>query len=665
MLSIENIQQMWFEKDLEPVEIPVVLSDKNIIENRNKIQIFDHNQIDNKFLVANFYSATNQDIDDAIKNAKSDFAWAKLSDEERIKIIKKLPEELDKNYNRIVGGIMVNTGKLPQLVESEISKVKEFIAFYTESYLKLKEQNEDQVIIKAKGVGLVISPWNYPVALPGGSIIASLIAGNNVLFKPSNLSVLGSYLFAECFWNVGVPKSALQFLAIEDRLTSEYLTSKKEIDYVFFVGSTQVALNIIHNRPDVYMAAETGGKNVMMITKTANKEQVIKDIIKSCFMNAGQVCSSTSLITAVPEIYNDKDFLQKLADEVNNLYVAHASDQKSKMPALIRRPIGDTLWGLTELEEGESWLVKPKQLDDSATLWSPGIRIGTKFRGKAHLTEFFAPTIAIMQVANVEEGVKVTNETGYGLTSAIQTTDKNEQDIWLNGVKAGTISVNKDTTVCSKVKAQPFGGMGKSAFGSGIKVGGYNYITQFLKYENKNIKNYDSEEVEIKMIDSMSISKCDKNEIDKFMLYAKNYKHWYKTYFNIETDHKIIPDMINILKFVKTETMAVRLVANNSISDMLCMMYAAFYCSKKLIISADISVKEKLNDSNIIYEDVDSFIKKINTFNRIRYADKNSVEKGVFEEAGKTGIYVANAPILGFGRLELLHYLQEQTIVIT
>ena len=618
-----------------------------------KYQIFDHNKLSEKIVVASYISPDKNSIDYAIKIAQNNNEWSLLSDENRIEIIKKLPLEIDKNSKRIIELVMLNTGKLPSLVEGEIKKVKEFVDFYIESFLKLKEQTGNEVEICAKGVGLVISPWNYPFALPGGSILSSLIAGNNVLFKPSNLSILGSYVLAECFWNVGVPKSALQFLPIEDNETSVYLTKKPEIDYIFFVGSTQVALNIIQNNPSVYIAAETGGKNVMMVTKTVDKNRLIKDVIQSCFMNAGQVCSSTSLIAMVPEIYNDKLFLQELADAVSQIKVAHASDEESKMPALIKAPIGDTLWGLTELEDGEEWLLKPTKIDD--LLWTPGIRMGTKFGGRAHVTEFFAPTIAIMQVANVEEGVKVANATGYGLTSAIQSTDKNEQNIWLNRVKAGTISVNKDTTVCSKVKAQPFGGMGKSAFGSGIKVGGYNYITQFLKYTDKSIKRYD---ISDPVINEMA------HENEQFIVNAKNYNHWFNVYFSKEIDHGLIPNMVNILKFIKLDRIAVRLVESDSVCDMLSMIYAASLCSNKVYVSAEKSVEKKLVDKSVIYENADDFIKQISGFSRIRYASKSSVENGVYDAAAKTGIYVATAPVLGFGRLELLHYLQEQTIVV-
>ena len=119
-----------------------------------------------------------------------------------------------------------------------------------------------------------------------------------------------------------------------------------------------------------------------------------------------------------------------------------------------------------------------------------------------------------------------------------------------------------------------------------------------------------------------------------------------------------------ILKFIKLDKIAVRLVESDSVCDMLSMIYAASLCAKKLYVSAEKSVEKKLSDKSIIYENTDDFIKQISGFSRIRYSSKNSVENGVYDAAAKTGIYVATAPVLGFGRLELLHYLQEQTIVI-
>lgn len=693
MLSIFDIKKHWIENaDFMAVEIPAVIGNEELKDGK-QYQIFDHNRPKEQKIVANYYSATKSNIDKAVEIALHDNSWRTLSSEQRIEIIQRLPAEMQKNYNKLVGSVMVNTGKLPHLIEGEIRKVTEFVSFYTESYNKLIEQAQSEVEIKAKGVGLVISPWNYPIALPGGSIIASLIAGNNVIFKPSNLSVLGSYAFAECFWSIGIPRSALQFLPIEDRETSEYLTKKIGINYIFFVGSTQVALSIIKNRPNVYIAAETGGKNVMMVTKTADKDQVIKDIIQSCFMNAGQVCSSTSIVVMVKEVYNDKEFMSKLANSVKNIRVAHAWDETSQMCAIIRKPTGDTLFGLVSLEDGEEWLVKPEQLDDTGILWSPGIRIGTKFGNKAHLTEFFAPTIAIMPVSDVDEGIEIANSTGYGLTSAIQSTDKLEQNKWIKNVKAGTISINKDTTLCSKVKAQPFGGFGKSAFGSGIKVGGYNYITQFLTYQDKNPKICDIHDIKDHNA-SCIIELAQNKDLEDFVVAAKSYLRWHKDYFSKEIDYGIIPNMQNITKFVKTKKIAVRIVESDDIQNAFARIFAAKLCSEEVYVSFDDvafeigaysfhssakntkSFKELLdekydlkglfNDTNIVIEleKIESFIKKIDSFNRIRYSNINAVEKGVFEAASINGKYVITSDVLSFGRLELLNYLQEQTIVI-
>ncbi len=693
MSLVSDTKKYWIENNaFKPIEIPVVLGNKDVMENK-KYSIYIHNDLNEK-VVATYYSANEDAIDEAIKIANLDSTWSDFSDQERIEIIKKLPAEMQKNYQKLVGSVMANTGKLSYLVEGEIRKINEFVDFYIESYLKLKQQAENEIEIKAKGVGLVISPWNYPISLPGGSILASLICGNNVIFKPSNLSVLGSYAFAECFWAIGVPKSALQFLPIEDRATSEYLTKNPKIDYIFFVGSTHVALSIIANRPDVYMAAETGGKNVMMVTKTANKDQVIKDIIQSCFMNAGQVCSSTSIVAMVFELYNDKAFMQKIADAVKDVCVDYCWNENSKICAVVRKPTGDTLFGLTQLEEGEKWLLEPKQLDNSGVLWSPGIRMGTKFGGKAHLTEFFAPTITIMPVKDVKEGIEIANATGYGLTSSIQSQDKAEQQKWVQEVLAGTIAVNKDTTLCSKVKAQPFGGFGKSAFGSGIKVGGYNYITQFLKYKDKNTKICDISDIKTWQADC--IRKIEKNcDMPDFIIAAKSYLRWYEDYFSKEIDYGLIPNSQNILKFVKIKKIAIRIVESDDIQNALARIFAAILCAEEVYISFDdvafeicdynihalsksdkTHIKQIINEKFnlhglldaenivVISENLSSWIRKIDNFNRIRYSGMGAVEIGVFEAAAINGKYVATAEVLSYGRLELLHYLQEQTIVI-
>ena len=151
------------------------------------------------------------------------------------------------------------------------------------------------------------------------------------------------------------------------------------------------------------------------------------------------------------------------------------------MGPLIRPPSGDLETGLKELEPGESWAVMPHFDEDNPHLVTPGVKWGVQPGSFTHMTEFFGPVLAVMKAKNLEEAIRLVNQTGYGLTSGIESLDDREQKIWINSIRAGNLYVNRSTTGAIVLR-QPFGGMGKSAFGPGIKAGGPNYVAQLMRF---------------------------------------------------------------------------------------------------------------------------------------------------------------------------------------
>ncbi len=612
--------------NFEVVSIPAIINGEPLFA-REK-EIFNHNDENQAQIIAKFHNSSGIDADNTLSKAKP---W-NVSFEERKAIILKVIENIRKRRFDIMGFMALNTGKPAIEADPEISEAIDFGLFYIHSYEKLKAETD--LDFKPKGVCLVVSPWNFPFAIPAGGIFASLIAGNGCIFKPSNFSILVGYELAKCFWEAGVPKDILQFIPTENPDCAIALTSSPLVNFVVFTGSTQTALSILANNPEVNLSAETGGKNFTIVTKNADKDGAIKNILHSAFSNAGQKCSATSIVALESELFNDEKFLETLKDGAESLKVGYGLERDIKIPQLIRKPLPDLEWALNNLDEGEKWLLKPKCLNKKGTMWTAGIKILEKSarNGRTHKTEFFGPILAIMEIDSLEDGIELANLTGYGLTSALESLNEGEHEIWKESLKAGNLYINRSTTGAIVLR-QPFGGMGKSAFGSGIKAGGFNYITQFIDFSNSQIN------------------------------IKQDYEQCFESYFAKEFDYVNIKGQQNITRFLKLESLAIRVESGDK-TDISLSLLAGKLCVKRVLLS--VSSKNLLSNIEIPFsfevevESEEKFIAKMNRFERVKFIGENPLK--ILKEASKTGLFIIRRKSTGEGRIDLLSYLKEQSV---
>ncbi|MBM0618347.1 aldehyde dehydrogenase family protein, partial [Helicobacter pylori] len=202
--------------------------------------------------------------------------------------------------------------------------------FYPYSLRVLQEQNT-KTQFTPKGVGVVIAPWNFPVGISVGTIAAPLAAGNRVIYKPSSLSSVTGYKLCECFWDAGVPRDALIYLPSKGSDISEYLLKDESIQFAILTGGEDTAYKMLEANPTLALSAETGGKNATIVSKMADRDQAIKNVIHSAFSNSGQKCSATSLLVLEKEVYEDENFKKTLIDATLSLSVGDPFDFKNKI----------------------------------------------------------------------------------------------------------------------------------------------------------------------------------------------------------------------------------------------------------------------------------------------------------------------------------------------
>ena len=381
-----------------------------------------------------------------------------------------------------MGAMLAEGGKTLAESDPEVSEAIDFCRFYADSAKYFHEL--PGVTASGRGVVVVVSPWNFPLAIPCGGVAAALAAGNNVILKPASDTVLIAYELCQCFWRAGVPKTALQFAPCSGGTVGARLVAHEGVDAVILTGGTETAAEMLRNKPTMHLLAETGGKNATIVTALSDRDQAIKNVLHSAFSHSGQKCSATSLLILESEVYHDASFRATLCDAVESLSVGSAWELPTKIGPLIRPPSGALETGLKELEPGEEWAVMPRlHVDDNPHLVSPGVKWGVQANSFTHCTELFGPVLGVMEARDLDDAIDLVNATGYGLTSGLESLDDREQELWCSRIRAGNLYINRPTTGAIVLR-QPFGGMGKSSVGPGIKAGGPNYVVPLMQFKD-------------------------------------------------------------------------------------------------------------------------------------------------------------------------------------
>jgi RHH-type proline utilization regulon transcriptional repressor/proline dehydrogenase/delta 1-pyrroline-5-carboxylate dehydrogenase len=679
----QAIRRQWKKSPGDtPLQIPLMVAGREIFKGRRNREIRDPSQFNHNVVVACFAMANAKDVNRAVATAKADpDGWRQKTHEERHRILASVAMELRRSRGDLIGAAAANTGKVFTEADVEVSEAIDFAEYYPYSAGAFFEMKS--VRCRGKGVGVVISPWNFPTAIPCGGIVAALAAGNTVIFKPSSDAVLVAWELCRCFWRAGVSQNVLQFLPCDGSRTALRLIKHPKVDFIILTGGTHTGLTILRQRPDVLLAAETGGKNATIVTAMSDRDQAIGNVIYSAFGNSSQKCSATSLLILEREVYEDPNFKRQLVDAANSYNTGSAWDFSNKMGPLIRPPREDLNKALSELEPAESWALKPENISANPHMWTPGIKYDVKPGSYTHMTEFFGPLLGVMRARDLAHAVELVNQTGYGLTSGLESLDPREQQYWTRRIKAGNLYINRGTTGAVTLR-QPFGGMGKSALGAGIKAGGPKYVAQFMNFEEialppvgpfQNthpllILAHDWQ----RKLDWGGLKELAA-ELKKSIRAIKSYLYQVEQEFSREIDYFHLRGQDNILRYLPIGTVVVRLHPDDSLFETIARIAAVKITGSKLWISIPKGLhnnttrfldqkegRRLVGDDPIFHETDDELIKSIPKVDRVRYAMPGRVPAQVLQSAAESGFYIARTAVMMDGRIELLQYYRQQSI---
>ena len=483
---VRKIFAKWKKSSADTPEIiPLQIGTEDIIcEKRHKYM--DRCQND-EVCICEMSQANTEQIKQIIGIAEKDpTGWRNTTLEERHRIMFEAANRLGDMRGDLIGSMCAVTGKTVVEGDVEVSEGIDYARFYTTTMKKFAALHD--VDITSKGTILVISPWNFPCAIPIGGIVAGLAGGNTVILKPATVAAPVAWLFAKAFWDAGVPKEALQVI-ITDREALKELTTAPAIKHIILTGGTDTAQSIARTNPSTPLSAETGGKNAIILTASGDRDHAIMNIVTSAFGNAGQKCSACSLLLVERSVYEDKNFQDKLKDAATSIKVGSVWEAGNVVGPMITNRNDKLLQALT-LEPGESWLVPPKFIDEKQYILAPTVKWGVKPGSYSFRTELFGPMLSVACIDNLQQGIELVNSLDYGLTSGLQSLDENEQKLWKDSILAGNLYINRGITGAI-VNRQPFGGMKLSAFGGGVKAGGPNYCACLVKITDKPESNTD------------------------------------------------------------------------------------------------------------------------------------------------------------------------------
>jgi RHH-type proline utilization regulon transcriptional repressor/proline dehydrogenase/delta 1-pyrroline-5-carboxylate dehydrogenase len=679
----EGIRRRWMKATGDdPIDVPLAVAGREIARGRKRLKALDPNQLPAKVVVARCALATPGDVKRAVATAKEDpDGWRKMNFRRRHRILSAAANEIRKARGDLIGAAAATTGKIFAEADPEVSEAVDFAEFYphaARAYFEMRNLR-----CRGRGVGVVISPWNFPIAIPCGGITAALAAGNTVVFKPSSDAILVGWLLCRCFWHAGISQNVLQFLPCEGGSTGARLTNHPDVDFIILTGGTDTGLRILGERPDAALAAETGGKNATIVTAMSDREQAVGNVVYSAFGNSGQKCSATSLLILEKEVYDDEKFKQQLTDAAATFKTGSAWDFTCRMGPLVRPPRSPLKEALTSLEPGESWCLEPQMLAGNLQMWTPGIKWNVRAGGTTHLTEFFGPVLGVLRAANVEQAVTLANQTGYGLTSGLESLDRREQHFWMERVKAGNLYVNRGTTG-AVVLRQPFGGMGKSALGASIKAGGPHYVTQFFEAEEIGPPQQGplgtthpllrlAQRWQLRL--DWNRFGDDAGDIRKSVFAIRSYLFHVEAEFSRELDFFHLRGQDNVLRHLPVGTVVVRLQPQDGLFESLARIAAVRATGNRLRVSVTKGLdtpatrflygpegRRLIGKAPMFQETDEDLIACIPQIDRIRYAAPDRVPREVFAAAAETGFYLARTPVLMEGRIELLQYYRQQSV---
>lgn len=417
--------------------------------------------------------------------------WRLIALEERAEYLFKAAQEMRSRRFHLMAQEVLEVGKTWKDADGDIGEALDYLEYYGREMKRLGAKKtlgdypgeENSYLYESRGVGLVIAPWNFPIAIPTGMVSAALVTGNVVIFKPSGLSPVCGWELVDIFKAAGLPPGVLQFLPGPGGEIGEYLVCHPGIDLIAFTGSRDVGMRIIQMASETQpgqrnikrVVAEMGGKNAIIVDETADLDQAVRGVMESAMDFQGQKCSACSRAIVIDKIFDE--FTDRLKQAVESLPAGSTEHPGNLFGPVIDESAVQKINRYINMgvDEGSSLLVR--NTDTGGYFVGPTLITDVDPDSPIAREEIFGPVLVLIKARNLADAISLANNSDYALTGGLFSRSPENVEKVKKEFNVGNLYINRKITG-ALVGRQPFGGFRMSGVGS--KAGGPDYLLQFM-----------------------------------------------------------------------------------------------------------------------------------------------------------------------------------------
>lgn len=490
----EAMLQAFAQVDAEKgKEYPLIIGGERIMT-ENKITSISPST---KEVLGKVSSCDQELADKAIRTANDAFqTWSRTSVEERICCVRRLVDLMDKNRFLIDAWSVEESGKNWGEADGELCEALDFFNSYI---MHMRELDKGLELVYTEeackciyipiGVGVAVPPWNFPLSLLAGMVVAAVITGNTIVCKPSSDTPIVAYKFVELCEKAGFPAGVINFIPGSGSVIGDFIVKHPLTRFINFTGSKEVGLRINRTAAEVSngqkwikrVVAEMGGKNAIIVDSSADLKRAAAGIANSAFSFQGQKCSACSRAIVMSDVY--EDFIKEIVACADELKKQQGSGRDNlPMGPVINKKAFDSISGYIETARKEGTIVYGGHYDDTNGFYiEPTVVRDITRNAVIANEEIFGPVLAVIKVDSFDEAIEIANDTEYGLTGSVYTEDREHIQKAKTDFHVGNLYFNRKSTG-AVVLQHPFGGFNMS--GTDAKTGTRDYLTNFLNLKS-------------------------------------------------------------------------------------------------------------------------------------------------------------------------------------
>ncbi len=444
-------------------------------------------------VIGYFARASVEQADEAVKAAAAAFeTWKRVPAEERAGYLFAAADLLKQRRFYVNAWMIYEVGKSWPEADADTAEAIDFLEFYAREMVRLAEDHplvriegeDNQLVYIPLGVGAVIPPWNFPVAIMVGMTSASFVTGNTVVLKPASTSPMIAWQFMRILEDVGLPAGVVNFLTGSGSIIGDALIEHPMVRFIAFTGSRDVGLRINQLAAKPYKGQlwlkravlEMGGKDAVVVDETADLDAAAEGIVASAFGFQGQKCSAGSRAIIVGQVYDQ--VLQKVIDKTKQLSVGDVTKPETYVGPVVDENAMQKITGYIEIGKHEGRLVAGGGHHGPGYFIEPTVFADVDPHARIAQEEIFGPVLAVIKAKDFDDALHIANDTEYGLTGSLYSRDQQRIERAKEEYHVGNLYFNRKSTG-ALVGVHPFGGFNMS--GTDSKAGGGDYLLLFTQ----------------------------------------------------------------------------------------------------------------------------------------------------------------------------------------